>query len=175
MLKSTRIDSSKEGHDVSHIDDTKPIMRLIWWNNWTQIDTGFQGLTMLQRLNQVITSLEHWMAWQVTWQHWLNEIRPRKIVTLNSKHSSKESKKWSDSWHWYDSETSRLPNCKTRRKQVPCSRVTHKLPYSNDTWTHFSHFPQPYGWVLLYFLMSLRKITDARCKLILWMSPPKYI
>jgi hypothetical protein len=33
-------------------------------------------------------------------------------------------KKYGDTWNCYDSETSILPNCKTRRKQVPCSRAT---------------------------------------------------
>ena len=35
-------------------------------------------------------------------------------------------------------------------------------------------FPQPYGWVLLSCFTSSREITDARYKLILRMSPPKY-
>jgi len=35
-------------------------------------------------------------------------------------------------------------------------------------------FPQPYGWVLLSCFTSSREITDARCKLILRTSPPKY-
>jgi len=35
-------------------------------------------------------------------------------------------------------------------------------------------FPQPYGWVLLSCFTSSRDVTDARYKLILRMSPPKY-
>jgi hypothetical protein len=33
-------------------------------------------------------------------------------------------KKYGDTWNWYDSETSILPNCKKRRKKVPFSRET---------------------------------------------------
>ena len=58
----------------------------------------------------------------------------------------------------------------TSARGVPCSRATAAQTHS----IFLFQIPQPYGWVLLSCFTSLREITDARCKLILRTSPPKY-
>jgi len=52
-LKSTGTNPSKEGHDKSHIDDTKPVIR-DWFGRMIEHKLTHR-LTILQRLTQVIT------------------------------------------------------------------------------------------------------------------------
>ena len=49
-MKSTGTNPSKEGHDRSHIDDTKPVIR-DWFDGTTEHKLT-QRLTILQRLTQ---------------------------------------------------------------------------------------------------------------------------
>lgn len=60
----------------------------------------------------------------MTWKNWLDWEIDQNIVRQSPGNSLGELKEYEDSWDWYDSKTSKLPNYKMRCKEVPCSRVT---------------------------------------------------
>ena len=67
-------------------------------------------------------SLEHDEAQQLTWKHGFDECQECNVTTIRALFDW--TKKYGDTWNWYETKTRGLPNCKTIHKQVPCSRVS---------------------------------------------------
>jgi hypothetical protein len=59
VLESTGIDSSREGLDVSPINDMKQTWRCDWQIKWTWTDTGFEARYLGWMTLEADTSLEH--------------------------------------------------------------------------------------------------------------------
>ena len=76
-MMSTGIVSLKEGHDESHIDETKLGSKL--WNVVDDVTIGLTQKVLTEKdvfIKEVNFQLpfEHWVARQKTWQHdWLRQ------------------------------------------------------------------------------------------------------
>ena len=82
-LKLTRTNPSKEGHNESHIDETKPVIR-----DWFDGTTEHKLTQRVDNIAEVDIGF-YFFSWTLkarheTWQHWLMRMDQDKITTLNS-------------------------------------------------------------------------------------------
>ena len=154
--------SSKEGHDESHIDDTK--LRTYFLNDVNIVTIGLtQRYWYRDRFDcrGKTSSTSLWTSGGTTkyLAAWLNGTNTQcdngQCILL------KDSKEWHDSWKWIVTKINWIPNWLTWLcRQVPCSKVmTNDCHYLQNY--SLSHFPHHDWWVPLLGFMSSKRVTNT--------------
>ena len=157
MLKSTRIDSSKEDLDVSPINDTKLTQRCSWW-----IKKNMDWHRYWNKKFFMVDSRGRYFPW--TLRHNSRTWRGPKLcsgcsdlhrVTQRSERNSKDS---------LSAEVQRIMICaKWQNAMFNGDSKKCWMMFSRDCLAcSFQFFPHPDRWVPLFYLTSSRRITHAR-------------